>query len=100
MHGKCETFILRPSETIEILKSGVHLLTGYPVDQIRLTYKGKELDSKKNLRECDIGMDSDIYIGLKHRGVLTVFVNGPEGISITLKVESNDTVDKIRGKIQ
>lgn len=58
VHGKSDTFYLEPTQTVEMLKSRIHMREGLPVDQIRLSINGKELDGKKSLRDSNVGFDS------------------------------------------
>lgn len=85
---------------MEELKTKIQSQEGYPLEQIKLTYKGKELENKKTLKDYDVGYKDSIYLGLRFRGILNIFVNTPQGRSISLKVESTDTVEKIKNRLQ
>jgi|JI6StandDraft_1071083.scaffolds.fasta_scaffold267025_1 ubiquitin C len=58
------------------------------------------MENKKTLKEYNVEYEDSIYLGLRFRGVLNIFISTQQGKSFPLKLESSDTIEKIKGKIQ
>ena len=54
------------------------------------------MENKKTLKEYNVEYEDSIYLGLRFRGVLNIFISTQQGKSFPLKLESSD----IKGKIQ
>jgi ubiquitin C len=91
---------VRPYDTVENVKIKIQEQKGIPVEEQRLIFAPKRLENNRTLLSYNIQNGSILGLKPHLRGGMQIFVKTLTGKTITLEVEPNDTIKKVKARIQ
>ena len=97
--GKTFSIEVKASDTVANVKSKIQVKENLPTYQQRLIFAGKPLDNQKTMREYNIQRESILHLILCSRGIEIAIINTLSGTSVTLQVETSDTIEAVKAKI-
>ena len=87
-------------DTIKYAKMIIDHKIGFPAENIQLIFNGKQLDNDRSFAECGIIKHSTLYLIIRQRSGMQIFIKTLRGTIVVLDVEPNMSIDEVKSKVQ
>ena len=87
-------------ESVQSVRNRIAEREGVPASEQRLIFAGKQLEDGRLLEDYAIPHAATVHAAYRLRGGMQVFVKTLTGKTVTLEVESSDTIENVKSKIQ
>jgi len=98
--GRSITLEVDPTDKVANVKAKIQDKEGAPPQDMRLLFQGKQLEDDCTLDDYQIAKNSVLHLVLRLRGGMYIFVKTLNGKTITIEVDAEEEVIKIKNKIK
>ena len=91
---------IEPSDTVDNIKAKIQDKDGIATDQQVLIFAGQVIEGGGRLSDYGIRKESTLQLFSRPSRVTRIFVKTFSGKTLTLEVESSDTIDSVKAKIR
>ena len=98
--GNAFTLKVEASDTVEDVKAKIQDKENFPQGKQRLIFTGQELEDAHSHSNYNIQKGSKLYLVLKLRSGMQIYVKTITGTTITLEVEASNTIESVKARIR